>query len=118
MRKIGYSCTTYIKNIIKSHNKKVLANHIPDSEPKGCNCRDESACPLPKKDLTKTVYEATGINGDNVCAVYHGLTEGNFKQRYSGHKYDFKPIILDLAKGPDCTFFAEQITLEMCSMYP
>ena len=37
------------------------------------------------------VYKATVTNVDNVCAVYHGLTEGTFKQRYRGQKSDFKP---------------------------
>ena len=45
----------------------------------------------PKSALLKQVYKATVTSGGNVVAVYHGLTEGTFKQRHSGHKSDFKP---------------------------
>ena len=58
--KVGYSCTTSIENIVKSHNKKVLANSIPNSDPSGCKCRDESTCLLTKKCLNEAVvYKAT-----------------------------------------------------------
>ncbi len=73
---------------------KILREHASpktgDStkEDKSCNCRKPAKCPLGEKCLAQSViYQATISRspGDTQKFKYIGLTEGQFKTRYSGH---------------------------------
>ena len=82
-----------MKAYFSAHNKKILKNDEIVAE--GCNCRpsNEEPCPLPGECLTESVvYKATvKTNQPNMKErTYHGMTENSFKQRYYGHKSDFK----------------------------
>ena len=88
--KISYSCMPNIKNIITSHNKKIL-NESEVVERK-CNCLKKEECPLENQCLsTNIVYEATlSDNASNATpATYIGISETTFKLRYANHKKAF-----------------------------
>ena len=89
--KLSYSCTTNMDNILKAHNAKILLKDIKkDEEKKGCNCRNEAACPVANKCLkTNVVYKATMKYKDKT-QHYIGMTENSFKTRYTLHKSSFK----------------------------
>ena len=75
-----------IKNIIYSHNYKILRSN--DTK-KTCNCRDKITCPFNGEYFYKGVYKATVING-NDTREYYGSTGVSFKKRYTQHKHSFK----------------------------
>ena len=78
--KISYSCLPNVKNIINSHNKKILdGTNKPD---KTCNCRDKLSCPFNGECLLKGIYKATVMNKE-----YIGSTGVSFKTRWQQHKY-------------------------------
>ena len=81
-----------MERIIKCHNKLLLRRHQAAQEPaaKLCNCRSKDSCPLSGKCLAESlVYKATLRSGTE---EYHyvGMTEGTFKQRYTGHMTSFR----------------------------
>ena len=73
--KLSYSCMPNIKNIINSHNDKILRSN--DTK-KTCNCRDKVSCPFNGECL----YKATVLNG-NKTKEYYGSTGVSFKERYT-----------------------------------
>ena len=75
------------------HNRKILKNDENVAE--GCNCRpsNKDPCPLDGECLTESVvYKATvSTNQPNMNErTYHGMTENSFKERWYGHRSDFK----------------------------
>ena len=87
--KLSYSCTKNIGRIIKSHNKKVTKTE--KIENLICNCRIKQDCPLNGKCREKNViYKCVASVPNKPDKVYIGLTEHEFKTRYSGHKTSFK----------------------------
>ena len=91
--KVSYSCTKNLKNIIQSHNKKIITNNnISSINEANCNCRDKTSCPLNGMCLIeRTIYEATVTQSSDPTykKVYIGLAEPPFKKRYSNHKLSF-----------------------------
>ena len=90
--KCSYSCMNSIGSIIRSHNAKVLPSTqaTPANPQRTCNCRQPQNCPLRGMCLTQCiVYKATVTAPNKPTRVYHGLTEGTFKQRFSNHKKSF-----------------------------
>ena len=90
--KCSYSCMNSIGSIIRSHNAKVLTStHTTPANPQHtCNCRQPQDCPLRGMCLTQCiVYKATVTAPNKPTRVYHGLTEGTFKQRFGNHKKSF-----------------------------
>ena len=106
--KVSYSCLPNMKNIISSHNKKILNDqelHAQTSE-QLCNCRNGSTvCPLGGHCLAKAViYKATvssrtskvskspsnGNNDSVEYAEYIGLASNSFKERYNNHQQSFR----------------------------
>jgi hypothetical protein len=91
--KISYSTTRNMKAHISSHNMKIL-NRKEDSQPDSCNCRANGPpCPLGGKCQVKSiVYKATVTTKEDspIIKTYHGMTGGDFKSRFSGHKHDMK----------------------------
>ena len=88
--KLSYSCMPNMKTIIASHNKNMLANVPPTTpqQPKECNCRNKTECPLDGKCLQQNVvYQAT-ITTDAATESYVGLAT-NFKERYRNHQTSF-----------------------------
>ncbi len=92
--KLSYSCMPNIKQIISTHNKAVLkkCEPKPNLNPRTCNCRNNTMCPLDNKCMTPSVvYQATVKRHDtNTEETYVGLTEHSFKTRYNGHMSSFK----------------------------
>ena len=91
--RISYSTTRNMKAHIASHNMKIL-NKKDDRQPDTCNCRENGPpCPLGGEcQVESIVYKATVTTKENtpVIKTYHGMTGGQFKSRYSGHKHDMK----------------------------
>ena len=92
--KLSYSCMKNMKQIIQSHNNKIMTkfhNSKPSNQPtndKLCNCRKEQ-CPLDGKCQSgPMIYKAT-IRGGPSTKVYVGCTE-NYKKRLGNHKQSFK----------------------------
>ena len=89
--KLSYSCMPNMKTIIASHNKNILSN-VPTTtlqQPKECNCRNKTECPLDGKCLQQNVvYQAT-ITTDAATESYVGLAT-NFKERYRNHQTSFR----------------------------
>jgi len=89
--KISYSCMQNMKQIINSHNKKILSPKVNTNQ-RTCNCINKNTCPLEQKCLTKNiVYKATVTSNCPTykSKIYLGLCETTFKQRYSNHKRSF-----------------------------
>ena len=76
-------------SIIKKHNRKILSTQ--NRATNKCNCRQKVLCPLNGDCRTNTVvYEATVIQATGERKTYIGMTENEFKTRYSVHKSSFK----------------------------
>ena len=96
--KISYSCMNNIKQVIDSHNKRILKSHDTNTTPentnvnKTCNCRQANTCPLNGNCLQSSViYQATVTRRDNdTTETYIGLTENEFKTRYRNHTASFR----------------------------
>ena len=89
--KISYRTMPNIKQIIASHNKKLL-NSTTEIQQPGCNCRKNKQCPLQGHCLTTSIiYQATVTRQDNNRQeTYIGLTANDFKERYNQHTSDFR----------------------------
>ena len=86
--KVSYRTTSNMKQIISSHNKKLLRKS-ENPKIKKCNCTKEP-CPIEGKCQTENVvYQAT-IQSENDEQTYVGLTSTSFKVRWSNHKTAFK----------------------------
>ncbi|GFS25682.1 inositol hexakisphosphate and diphosphoinositol-pentakisphosphate kinase 2 [Elysia marginata] len=86
--KLSYSCTPNIKQIISSHNKRIInESSNKASTTKLCNCRDKPSCPLQGKCLEQSlVYQATiSETNTNKIDTYIGITENTFKTRFNQH---------------------------------
>ena len=91
--KISYSCTKNMKAIIQGHNNKIMNSKVMTNDTiddKQCNCR-KRACPLNGKCLASkcVIYQATVICPNKEDKKYVGLTEGDFKTRFTGHIQSF-----------------------------
>ena len=92
--KISYSCMDNVKNIISSHNKRII-NSGNEANGKTCNYRNKSICPLDNKCLiNKIVYKGEiEINNDTnelSTKFYFGISKTEFKSRYNNHKMSFR----------------------------
>ena len=88
--KISYSCMSNFKQNIDGHNKSKLSHRAKTPDRK-CNCQKPSECPMSKNCLAKSViYQATVKTSDErPTQTYVGLTENEFKTRYTNHKASF-----------------------------
>ena len=89
--KVSYSCMPNMKNIINSHNKKMISTKYQTEERgKTCNCRQKNLCPLHGECLTEDiVYKAT-VQTQHERAEYIGIASGQFKTRYNNHTKSLK----------------------------
>ena len=91
--KCSYSCMPSMGAIINSHNVKVLRE--PETASRTCNCRPETKgspiiCPLDGKCLTRCIiYKALVRAPGKSAKTYIGLSEREFKDRYTMHKHSF-----------------------------
>ena len=92
--KISYSCTKNMKQIMQSHNRKILTAKPPTPHTdmqKNCNCREENKeyCPLENNCQQAGIYKATVQPPHGNGEYYVGSTI-DFKQRWDGHKFSFR----------------------------
>ena len=87
--KISYSCEKNFKNIIQSHNMKIMQQETKNKKKeKSCNCRKDKVCPLDGNcNVNNVVYKAT--TEEHPPMFYIGSTD-NFKLRYNNHKSSFR----------------------------
>ena len=97
--KLSYSTCPNIKQILSSHNKKVLAESLPQEKKKTCSCskaiQKAGTCPLQGVCLDKNlVYQATvvetKVDGEKEEETYVGCTGTDFKSRLGNHNKSFK----------------------------
>ena len=89
--KISYRNTPNIKQIITSHNKKILQEEEKQPE-LPCNCRNKNLCPMDGKCLNQNlIYQAKIVTAqpEPETHTYIGLTATTFKERLSNHKTSF-----------------------------
>ena len=91
-----------MQSIINKHNNRIMSNTANEEQNQGCKCRNQSECPLQNICETKNViYKATvttknnniedsSIDEEEEEKVYIGVTENEFKERYTQHKSTFK----------------------------
>ena len=90
--KLSYSTTRNLKQIIQSHNQKILSQFkkAGEEKTKACNCQKnrKDKCPLRGECIQKNViYEAT--TAEDPPRKYIGSTE-SFKERHATHVYSFR----------------------------
>ena len=82
-----------MRNIIQTHNKKVIKKEKEQEDPKTakktCNCRIQADCPLNGHCLESVVYKAEIETGLGSKVTYIG-SSNNFKNRYRNHKKSFR----------------------------
>ncbi|GFR84580.1 inositol hexakisphosphate and diphosphoinositol-pentakisphosphate kinase 2 [Elysia marginata] len=95
--KVSYSCLPNIKQIITTHNKKVLQASQNNEESKNnpgkqCNCRKKQDCPVEGECLKENViYQAIVEEKETkTTETYIGLTQNTFKTRYNLHLSTFR----------------------------
>ena len=78
-----------MNSIISAHNRSILN---PPKTNYGCNCRDNTNCPLQNQCLTPNIFYQADVsnNLDNEKKVYLGVSETPFKERFSNHVRDSK----------------------------
>ena len=82
-----------MESIIKQHNRKITKNERPIEE-RLCDCRNPTNCPLQGNCRTPNVTYSAVVTHRNrrgriVRKTYIGLTEPEFKKRYTVHKHTF-----------------------------
>ena len=98
--KLSYRTCPNMKQILSSHNKKLLAASMPKPkvEERTCDCprakRDAGECPLQGHCLDKNnVYQATVVetkpNGEQKVETYVGVSAPPWKARYRHHTKSF-----------------------------
>ncbi|KAJ8048904.1 hypothetical protein HOLleu_01408 [Holothuria leucospilota] len=89
--KVSYSCLPNVRNLIQSHNRKVLRQARDQPETQLCNCRIRNDCPVQGLCLTsRVVYQADISSASSDVVSYIGMTGGSFKNRYANHKKSFR----------------------------
>ena len=92
--KVSYSCMPNMKNIINTHNKKII-NAPKYNIARTCNCVRKHQRPLNEKCLINNVQYKASItpNEENPkTKIYYDDCETAFKRRYASHKKTFNNI--------------------------
>ena len=89
--KVSYSCTKNMRNIIQTHNKKIVKKVQEDTrtEIRTCDCRRPTECPLNGHCLESVVYKAELVPEQGSKVTYIG-SSNNFKKRYRNHTKSFR----------------------------
>ena len=74
-----------MNDIVKAHNKKVLAEGVEMNRSSSCNCRRKDQCSLAGNCQAKSIVCKATVNNGEGTKQYIGLTENTFKQCYSSH---------------------------------
>ena len=75
-----------------------------------CNCRQKEDCPLGWQCLKNVlVYQATVKTEGGEARNYMGLTANSFKERYSGHLFNFNH---EESKGTRLSNYISQLKSE------
>ena len=82
--KISYRNTPNMKNIVNSHNQKILKSSEKQDSEKTCNCT-KSPCPIQGKCLTDNVVYQAVVTTETEEQTYIGLAATTFKARLSNH---------------------------------
>ena len=97
--KMSYSTCPNMKQVINAHNKKILAENLPEEEVRHCSCpkatREAGTCPLQGFCLDKNlVYQAkvveTRTDGVKQEETYVGCCGTEWKDRLGNHNKSFK----------------------------
>ena len=94
--RVSYSCHKNLGSKLAAQNSRVLNGGVDNDG--GCNCRVPGMCPLNGNCQTRSVVYTGMMESDNpnpmraspVVHCYRGSTEGTFKQRYNGHKFNLE----------------------------
>ena len=88
--KVSYCTMNNMSSIISSHNAKILNDDTQSNHQKKCNCRKPDECPLDGNCLAENiVYKAAVSTRNEPTKYYYGMSEGDFKHRWSDHKTSF-----------------------------
>ena len=88
--KMSYRTVPNFKQIISSHNKKLLKG-TPEDPP--CNCQKSRQCPIPGECLKENVvYQATVMPEVGDPETYIGMTSTPFKERLANHEKSFNHL--------------------------
>ena len=87
--KVSYCSMRSVKDIINSHNHKLLANKeqhsAQDQLTKLCNCRSKTDCPLQGKCLLSAIIYQAKVSTQVGEESYIGLTETSFTTTTKPH---------------------------------
>ena len=87
--KVSYCSMKSVKDIINSHNHKLLANKeqhsAQDQLTKLCNCRSKTDCPLQGKCLLSAIIYQAKVSTQVGEESYIGLTETSFTTTTKPH---------------------------------
>ena len=86
--KVSYRTTSNIKNLISSHNQKVIRKTENSAVKKMCNCA-KPPCPLQGKCQTDNLVYQTTVKTQSDEQTYIGLSSTTFKIRLGNHKKSF-----------------------------
>ena len=87
---MSYRTTSNIKNIISSHNAKVIRELESEEQKRTCNCPRTKTCPVQGKCLLENVVYQAKVKSDNTEETYVGLTSNTFKSRLGNHRKAMK----------------------------
>ena len=91
--KLSYSCIPNVQQILKGHNKSVLANSAqptPDQAgERACKKKKKKQCPLEGNCLAKGIVYQAQVTSGRQTETYVGLTATEFKSRFRNHQMSF-----------------------------
>ena len=86
--KVSYCCTQNVKNIVNTHNKKLINSSSHHVQP--CNCRKKEDFSLEGKCRTKNIiYKCIVSTSGHPDKAYLQTADGDFKNRYYNHFSSF-----------------------------
>ena len=78
-----------MKQIIQTHNRKIICENRTEEKEKHCNCRTKNNCPLDNDCKQAGIYKATVLPPHGNGEYYVGSTI-DFKTRWDSHRYSFR----------------------------
>lgn len=79
-----------IKENIQAFNNSTLEKKKAKQDKKPCNCRRPAECPMNGECREKEIVYRATVTTDEGKETYIGMTENEFKTRYTNHKQSFK----------------------------
>ena len=78
-----------MKQLIQTHNRKIISENRTEEKEKHCNCRIKNNCPLDNDCQQAGIYKATVLPPHGNGEYYVGSTI-DFKARWDSHRYSFR----------------------------